>query len=191
MEEGLVGLSHHTKLQLSNHTFTAQTSLGTTDQLHVTADNGAFARVEAGQDNLTLSGGDEAGHTFTLQIDAVSKGQGKGTLTVGNFVFTDNGELDGMCGRLVDQMSPEAKKIVPKGDTLVPYVKWLRQNRKNVTLTVGHSAVKAREAIGSYCTSVCNCCDKGSWLSAWCCISCGACDYFKNPLSSVGGVFEQ
>jgi len=186
MEERLVGLSHQTKLQLGNHTFTAQTTLGTVDQLHVVADNGAFGRVEAGQDNLTLSGGDEAGHTFTLGIESTGKGQGKGTLTVGSFVYADSGELKGMTGRLAGQMSPEAKKIFPNGDTLLPYVKWLRRNRTNTSLIIGHSVVKAPPAVDNYCTSICACCEKGEWPSAaYCCLSCASCDYFKNPVSSI------
>lgn len=185
MEERLVGLSHQTKLQLGNHTFTAQTTLGTEDQLHVTADNGVFGRVEAGQDHLTISGGDEAGHTFTLRIDSTGKGQGKGTLTLGSFVFADSGELKGMIDRLVDQMSPEAKKIVPKGDTLLPYIKWLRRNRTNTSLTIGHSTVKAPQDTSNYCESICRCCEKGTWTSVYCCLSCASCDYFKNPVSSL------
>jgi hypothetical protein len=185
MEEQLVGLSHQTKLQLGNHTFTAQTTLGTVDQLHVVADSGAFGRVEAGEDNLTVSGGDEAGHTFTLRIDSTGKGQGKGTLTVGSFVYADSGGLKGMTGRLADQMSPEAKKIFPNGDTLLPYVKWLRRNRTNTSLIIGHSVVKAPPDAASYCESICACCEKGTATSVWCCISCASCDYFKNPVSSI------
>jgi hypothetical protein len=185
MSSRLLAFSHQTQLKLGARKFTTQVTLGTGDQLHVTADNGAFGRVQAGQKTLNLSGGDDAGRTFTLTVEGTSAGHGRGTLTVGSFVFTDSGELKGMTERLLGKVSPEAKKMVPRGVTLLPYAKWLRKNRQATAVTVGHSARKAVGEEGTYCKSVCSCCEKGSWLSAWCCISCASCDYFKNPLQSL------
>jgi hypothetical protein len=188
MASRLVALSHQTQVQIGPRKFTAQVTLGPQDQLHVTADNGAFGRVEAAQHSLTLSGGDDAGRTFTLNLERTRQGQGRGTLTVGSFVFADSGELKGMTERLLKQVSPEAKKVVPRGIAMLAYAKWLRQNRQMTTLTVGHAARKAVAEAGTYCTSVCKCCEKGSWLSAWCCLSCASCDYFKNPVASIPSV---
>ena len=136
---------------------------------------------------MTLSGGDEAGRTCKLTIESTGSGEGQGTLTVGSFVFADRGALSGMTIRLLESISPEAKEIVPRGVTMLAYSKWLRSTPQAVALTVGHNTIKPAAEIGSYCESICKCCEKGSWLSAWCCLSCASCDYFKNPLRGVVG----
>jgi hypothetical protein len=183
MADTLTSFSHQTQVELNTRRFTAQVTLGDLDQLHVAADNGAFGRVIAGPKSLTLSGGDDTGRTFTLTIESTTQGQGRGTLTLGSFVFTDSGPLNGMTDRLLQKVSSEAEKAIPSGATMLVYANWVRATPKNTALMIGHGVQKTETT--SYCESICRCCEKGSWLSAWCCLSCASCDYFKNPLSSV------
>ena len=52
MSTELLAFSHQTQLQIGSRKFTTQVQLGNDeDQLHVTADNGAFGRVEVSKNS--------------------------------------------------------------------------------------------------------------------------------------------
>jgi len=153
------------------------------DLFEVRTDTGAVCSLRHTSTTLTIYGVDERGRNVTVRL----AGEGedvRGELQVAGNLFHASEVATKTMPSLLAQVSAAgiSRESLPKSLALTRLARKMRAEHKLVSLLVGHGKLAA--ARKTYCESVCACCEKASWFSPWCCISCGSCDYFEVPLAN-------
>jgi hypothetical protein len=191
----LQSYTHQLKFEDQGSVYSVVTSLTEAqDMLEIVTDQGALCSLRHTSTQFTMVGADEQGHSFTLMVSAGPRKKMRAELQISGRLFTAENDAENVISDLLDDVGrvAEMKESLPKSVGLARLARGVKANHKLVSLLVGYTKpAKKIMAAGNYCTSVCACCEKGSWLSAWCCISCASCDYFKNPYqSAIGNILE-